>query len=59
MLFKAALAFVASLVSTLASANDEGLQFQIEIELAYLKVGYGIESVEVAPTVFELKSSSA
>lgn len=47
MLFKAALALVACLVPTLASANDEALQFQIESELAYLKVGYGIESVEV------------
>ncbi|TPJ46850.1 hypothetical protein [Mesorhizobium sp. B2-7-1] len=47
MLFKAALAFVACLVPTLASANDETLQFQIESELAYLKVGYGIETLTV------------
>ncbi|WP_156752667.1 hypothetical protein [Mesorhizobium sp. WSM3873] len=47
MLFKTALGFVVSLMPTLAFANDEGLQFQIESELAYLKVGYGIESLEV------------
>ena len=47
MLSRAALAFAACLMPTLAQANDEALQFQIESELAYLKVGYGIESVEV------------
>ncbi|WP_131802895.1 hypothetical protein [Mesorhizobium sp. ORS 3428] len=46
-MLKAALAFAVCLLPTVASANDETLQFQIESELAYLKVGYGIESVEV------------
>ncbi|MES0176868.1 hypothetical protein [Mesorhizobium sp. M0006] len=47
MLFKAAVVLAALLTPTFVSANDETLQFQIEGELAYLKLGYGITSVDV------------
>lgn len=35
-----------------AAANDETLQFKIESELAYLKSGYGILTVDVAAQGF-------
>ncbi|WP_027142091.1 hypothetical protein [Mesorhizobium sp. WSM3626] len=55
MLLKAAVVLIAFLTPTFASANDEALQFQIESELAYLKVGYGIETLTVQAEGFRTR----